>query len=158
MMGKGHRWWALVPLVGLVVSTLVSVPVRAADDMMVTGFGDDIVIEKRDSGDSSSARLLATDPLGLVKGIDEVRKYTLGTDTLEMWACQPLTPDDGTDAITVQELVDDANAATTPYFEWLSGDRYHPVFVIGGNIPAGEDCGAWPSDHSSGTANAIIIV
>ncbi len=69
------------------------------------------------------------DPLGLVAGYSTTTHYSLGEDLWDVWICEipeailDFSPSEVA-ALFEEEIV--------PYFEWLSGGRYRPVFRLGG--------------------------
>jgi len=107
------------------------------------------------------------DPLGLVAYAGEIeRVYTSGTDVVEVWICR-FTPESA--AVDLTATVNLLNSQVSPYFAWLSGGRYQPTFVPGGEVvstlPEPDesnwllfDCHNQVSGGSVGTANAALIV
>ena len=73
------------------------------------------------------------DPLGLIGAYDITTHYSLGTDVWDVWTCN--VPE-GTLDISPEKTVKLFNETIVPYFDWLSGGRYRPVFRIGGVIEA----------------------
>ena len=71
------------------------------------------------------------DPLGLLAGYDESTFYTLDRDLWEVWVCND--PEGELD-IRTSDVIGVLEARVTPYYEWLSGGRYRPVFKAGGAI------------------------
>lgn len=69
-----------------------------------------------------------SDPLGLIAGYDLTTFYSLGDDQWEVWVCD--SPDGDLD-ISASELVKVLESELVPYFDWLSGGRYRPVFKAG---------------------------
>ena len=109
------------------------------------------------TGDSETSGVLAAvsvDPLGLVPFPDEVRRYTQGSDVFEVWQC----PDKGAVSISAAQFAADAEPLMTTYFSWLSDGQYDPDFIVGGVVPAGEDCSQWASDHATGSSAAALFV
>ena len=68
------------------------------------------------------------DPLGLIAGYDITTHYSLGDDFWEVWVCE--SPDGDLD-ISASEIVKVFQSELVPYFDWLSGGRYRPVFRAG---------------------------
>ena len=68
------------------------------------------------------------DPLGLIAGYDVTTHYSLGDDLWEVWVCE--SPDGDLDLSTSQ-LAEVLKSELVPYFDWLSGGRYRPVFKVG---------------------------
>ncbi|MDE0230706.1 MAG: S-layer homology domain-containing protein [bacterium] len=68
------------------------------------------------------------DPLGLIPGYDLTTHYSLGDDLWEVWVCD--SPDGDLD-ISAPGLVEVLKSELVPYFDWLSGGRYRPVFNAG---------------------------
>ena len=71
------------------------------------------------------------DPLNLIAGYDTATYYSLGNDQWEVWICR--TPDGYLD-INPREAVSWLETRIVPYFGRLSGNRYRPVFSIGGSV------------------------
>jgi hypothetical protein len=112
----------------------------------------------------------AADPLRLVPFADTVQQvYTDGTDEWEVWLCR--VPNWNVPLDTT-EVVDDLNTRMTPYFRWLSRDRYHPSFTVGGEVfsddvvptlPNGEafqvpGCEAEVAAATAAQASGVLIV
>ena len=75
--------------------------------------------------------LYEADPLGLIAGYNLTTHYTLDNDLWDVWICQ--APEGELDLVP-EEVVNVLRAEITPYFLWLSGGRYRPVFRVGGTI------------------------
>ena len=71
------------------------------------------------------------DPLGLLAGYDESTFYTLDRDLWEVWICND--PEGELD-IRASDVIGVLESRVTPYYEWLSGGRYRPVFKVGGTL------------------------
>ena len=71
------------------------------------------------------------DPLKLIAGYNLTTQYTLDEDIWDVWICnvQEAIPD-----LSPEEAVNLLEAELNPYFAWLSGGRYRPVFRAGGVI------------------------
>lgn len=100
-----------------------------------------------------------TDPLGLIPGYDLTTHYSLDDDHWEVWVCD--SPDGDLD-ISAPDLVEVLQAELVPYFNWLSGGRYRPVFKAGdpGVIAATgfAPCLDAIADHvESGTEGVVTI-
>src|SRR5690606_25197785 len=65
------------------------------------------------------------DDLDLVSYADQVRAYTTGIDTWEVWICDTTNGGLVLDPVAVTNLL---NAELDPYFIWLSDAKYRPVF------------------------------
>lgn len=110
----------------------------------------------------------AGDPLGLIAFAPEVSQaYTSGSDVWEVWVCETQwgpVPVDPTDAVGL------LNSTVAPYFVWLSGSRYRPVFELGGVVqtpvpdPTGtggaalEDCERRVAERSAGNSGGALVV
>ena len=68
------------------------------------------------------------DPLGLLIGYDVTSHYSLGEDLWEVWICE--APDGDLD-LSASEVAKLMESELVPYFDWLSGGRYRPVFRVG---------------------------
>ena len=84
--------------------------------------------DKLPSFDSTS---YDADPLGLVAGYNESTHYTLDRDRWEVWICND--PEGELD-IRSSDVIGVLESRVAPYYEWLSGGRYRPVFDVGGTI------------------------
>ena len=77
-------------LVGLVPPDQAAVAAAAEHDVVVVDLGDDIVAPPDPPASSHFRQFAAgvpTDPLGLVENLDQIRLYTSGNDTYEVWKC-----------------------------------------------------------------------
>jgi hypothetical protein len=107
------------------------------------------------------------DELGLVAYGEQVRVYTSGLDTWEVWVCDTANGGLVIDPANVANLL---NTELDPYFIWLSDSKYRPVFEVGGTVSAGAT--TWPDDPfdmqaecrsavsgaASGTSRGVLIV
>ena len=76
------------------------------------------------------------DPHRVVPFADTVQRvYSSGTDLWEVWICGVPGP---TVTIDLNAVVEDLNTIVTPYFQWLSGSRYAPVFTAGGQVTSND--------------------
>ncbi|MCY4622593.1 MAG: S-layer homology domain-containing protein [bacterium] len=76
----------------------------------------------------------ADDPLGLIAGYNVTTHYSLDRDDLwDVWICD--VPE-GTLEFSPEETVSMLEEQVAPYFDWLSGGLYRPVFRVGGLIKA----------------------
>ncbi len=109
---------------------------------------------------SRNEELYKEDPLGLITAYDVHTHYTLGDDILEVWVCK--TPQGLTD-LAVEEAVGLLHEKLVPYFEWLSGGRYRPVFRVGGTIELESFADVWDCENAAAatskgmTEGAIVI-
>jgi hypothetical protein len=109
----------LTPLAGAGEPTIPADPI----------VGDDIVGEP-DGGIGPEARGL-NDPLDLIPDTARFRRYSIGVDRWEVWACNT----DDAAHLTVSDLqdtVDNYNTNVAEWFDWASGGRYRPEFSVGG--------------------------
>lgn len=107
------------------------------------------------------------DELDLVGYAEQVRAYSSGLDTWEVWICDT---SNGGLVLDPRAVTDLLNVEMDPYFVWLSDAKYRPVFQPGGTVTAGQS--AWPDDPfdmqpecrskvaaaASGTTAAVLIV
>ena len=99
------------------------------------------------------------DPLGLIARSELTRLYSAGIDRFAVWSCD--TPDDDRD-------VDPFEAArffkdkAQPYFDWLSGGRYVPEFLVAGTVTADSPVGCAEAvegyETEPAAAGAIVAV
>ena len=68
------------------------------------------------------------DPLGLLVGYDVSSYYSLGEDHWEVWICE--SPEGDLD-LSASEIAGVLESELVPYFDWLSGGRYRPIFRAG---------------------------
>ena len=118
---------------------------------------------------TAAAAPFDADPLDLVPFADTaMRVYSTGTDAWEVWLC---TVPGHTPTLNLQTVVADLNAKITPYFAWLSDNRYTPTFVAGGTVnsnqsldfgapeePFATDCQSRARSASDGGQNGALIV
>ena len=76
------------------------------------------------------------DPLGLIAHFDWYREQTLGTQMWELWFCD--LPH-GDTRVEPSEVARRLNSEITPYFRWLSDNRYIPEFRVAGEVQAEDD-------------------
>lgn len=81
------------------------------------------------------------DELDLIAYTEQVRAYSTGVDTWEVWVCDTSNGGLVLDPAVVTALL---NTELDPYFSWLSGTRYRPAFQVGGTVTAGTT--TWPDD------------
>jgi hypothetical protein len=127
----------------------------AQEEPPTVDLGDDIVAPPEPPTDSRFRQFAAAvpvDPLGLVSNLDQLQLYTSGVDTFEVWKCQ----DNGIASFDLGAKVAEANGFITPYYEWLSGGTYSPVFTQGGTVPTFTNCQTYIRNNTSGTANAAL--
>ncbi len=107
------------------------------------------------------------DPLGLIAHLDQVRAYSIGRDVIEVFVCDVPDGNVGVDLETATAAINDS---LQPYFSWLSGGVYQPVFVPGGVVIASAPSG-WPgtlalqpecedlaASASAGTAAGALVI
>ena len=74
------------------------------------------------------------DPLGLIAAYNITTFFSLDRDDLwDVWICE--VPE-GTLEFSPEAAVTRFEDEIAPYFDWLSGGRYRPVFRVGGTIEA----------------------
>lgn len=107
------------------------------------------------------------DELDLIAYAEQVRAYSSGVDSWEVWVCDTSNGGLVLDPQTVTTLL---NAELDPYFAWLSDALYRPVFQTGGTVSAGQT--TWPDDPfdmqsecrsrvqnaTTGAASGVLIV
>lgn len=135
------RWLTLVLGASIVTAMALPAGAEAPVRIEVVERGDDVRIEIGEPGESLAP--LATDPLGLIVGVDTIRQHTLGEDVFDVWTCG--VPE------SAGSYVADMQAEIGPYFEFHSRGRYRPRFVPKGS--AGSDTGACVN-HSTANASA----
>ena len=119
-VSEGVLWAAFLVLVAAAVVS--AVPTVAQQDTLPPTLGT--TATTRPSYDA--------DPLGLLAHLDRLQRHTRGpgADVWQVWVCnlsnnRPLTASPSTIARQLRLV-------TQPYYEWLSGGLYTPVFVAGG--------------------------
>ena len=86
----------------------------------------------------------AEDPIRLVPYRDSIqRAYSGGEDQWEVWVCDVPGWSEDVDLDAVTALL---NQTISPYFLWLSANRYAPVFRAGGTVSSSD---VIPTDGSS---------
>ena len=78
-----------------------------------------------------------SDPLGLIAYAEVHREFTLSDEVWDVWLCD--TPSGRLDLGT--NTVVSLNREITPYFRWLSNDRYRPRFRYAGGIKGTDGAG-----------------
>ena len=100
------------------------------------------------------------DPLGLIKGYDLTSYYSLGSDHWEIWVCE--IPG-GVLKFSPEYIVNLLTQKVSPYFLWLSNERYNLTFSVGGTLQLDTYTNQWECetlirDLSSGKAEGALIV
>ena len=111
-----HRKRGFRPLVVVLTAVLLLVP---------SGVG---------AADNDGGTVYDDDPLGLIAAYNITTFFSLGRDDLwDVWICE--VPE-GTLEFSPEAAVTRFEEEIAPYFDWLSGGRYRPVFRVGGTIEA----------------------
>ena len=72
------------------------------------------------------------DPLRLIPFAGTVQRvYSQGSDDWEVWICR--IPG-STLSVNASQVAANLNSIVTPYYQWLSRNRYLPVFRVGGEV------------------------
>lgn len=156
-----RRWRSLRGALILVSAAMAfaALVTSPPDAVAAESLGDDI-IDAVPYGPTEAFDLLgpqtaeAGDPLSLLLYPEETRRYTLGHDVFEVWSC----PDSGPVPYTASAFAAEAEARMTAYYSWLSEARYDPDFIVGGTVPAGQNCSSWAASHATGSSNAALII
>ncbi|MDX1447630.1 MAG: S-layer homology domain-containing protein [Acidimicrobiia bacterium] len=90
---------------------------------------------------SAAVDPFGADELGLVAYAEQVRAYSNGVDSWEVWVCDTAN---GNLVLNPDSVATFLNNQLDPYFSWLSGSRYRPEFRSGGTVTAGNTL--WPDD------------
>jgi hypothetical protein len=133
----------------LMVLQMSMVSAAASDVPTVAGGDDDVFVPIGEI--QGELDLEASDPLGLLVGLDAIRQHTLGVDNLDVWVCGANT--------TAQSAVTQLEADIAPYFEFHSRGRYEPRFRPRGN--AGGDpngCAQHARDNASPNAEGALFI
>lgn len=139
----------LALIVSLVAGLAVPAGAEEAEErFQIVDRGDDVVIEIGEPQESLAPQ--ATDPLGLVVGVDTIRQHTLGEDVLDVWACGV--------SESAQSLAQDLQNNVAPYFTYHSRGRYSPRFIAKGSAGSGNQCADRAQDNASGNANGVLLV
>lgn len=75
--------------------------------------------------------LYEVDPLRLIAGYNLTTHYTLDEDLWDVWICEVA---EGNLDISPEKVASLLESEIVPYFDWLSGGRYRPVFRMGGTV------------------------
>jgi hypothetical protein len=114
----------------------------------ITPLGDDVRVL---IGEPSGLTTQASDPLGLLVGIDTLRDHSLGPDVLDVWACGV-----GESAST---LASQLTANVGSYFNYHSRGRYQPQFIARGYAGnSNGECEQTSVTQASPNANGAIHV
>ena len=101
--------------------------------------------------ENETEEIYSADPLGLIAHADVYREYSLGTQTWTVWVCDVPLGDASIDQSAVERRL---NREVTPYFDWVSGGRYRPVFRVAGMV-ASDDEGFAATSGRSGCEGAV---
>ena len=101
--------------------------------------------------ENETEEIYSADPLGLIAHADVYREYSLGTQTWTVWVCDVPLGDASIDQSAVERRL---NREVTPYFDWVSGGRYRPVFRVAGMV-ASNDEGFAATSGRSGCEGAV---
>ena len=107
----------------LTVLLVSSVSAAASEGPTVIDRGDDVFLIPGEPGDA--LELQASDPLGLLVGVDAIRQHSLGRDVFDVWTCGV--------SESAQSIVDRLEAEVAPYFAYHSRGRYEPRFRAKGD-------------------------
>ena len=92
------------------------------------------------------------DPLGLVPKADFQRRYSLDTDTIEVWRCGPVVSSHSV-------IISHVNSTVVPYFAAISGGVYTPSFVAGGDVPGpASSCVDQVAAASTSAPEGVLII
>lgn len=72
-----------------------------------------------------------SDPLGLIAYAEAHREFTLSDEVWDVWLCD--VPNGRLD-LDLNNTIVSLNREITPYFRWLSNDRYRPRFRYAGRV------------------------
>ncbi|CAN5801900.1 hypothetical protein BH23ACT5_BH23ACT5_18970 [soil metagenome] len=134
----------------LAITSMVPAGAGATEDVLVVvDKGDDVLIPIGEVGQRVAPQ--ATDPLGLVVGVDTLRDHSLGNDVLDVWSCGV--------AESASTLAAQLEAGVGAYFAYHSRGRYRPVFNARGNAGSSSDqCQQHSTSNASAQANGAIHV
>ena len=99
-----------------------------------------------------------SDPLGLIAYAEVHREFTLSDEVWDVWLCD--TPNGRLD-LGLNNTVVPLNREVTPYFRWLSNDRYRPRFRYAGSIKGADGPGcleAAMAERAAASSNNRVIV
>lgn len=143
-------WTRAVTAMALAVA--LAIPTMAAaepvDQPAVVELGDDEVTP--DPSELRGLGLHASDPLGLLPGVDILRLHSVGEDVIDVWAC-------GLDD-SVQEVVAALDGHVVPYVQFHSGGALTLDFVPRGSGPQdSRACYDQASANPSAGANGVLL-
>src|SRR5690606_477706 len=107
----------------LLTVLLVSSVSAASEGPTVIDRGDDVFLIPGEPGDA--LELQASDPLGLLVGVDAIRQHSLGRDVFDVWTC-------GVRA-SAQSVVDRLEAEVASYVGYHTRGLYEPRFRAKGD-------------------------
>ncbi|HEX2153921.1 MAG TPA: S-layer homology domain-containing protein [Acidimicrobiia bacterium] len=145
------RLWRRWTSVGLALAMVVVAAPAGAEDTKhtVVRSGDDVRIVVGEPTDSLVPQ--ATDPLGLLVGVDTIRQHTLGEDIFDVWSCGV--------ADSAASLAAGLQQNVGTYFEFHSRGRYQPKFVARGNAGDSDvQCELHSQANASSNANAALHI
>jgi hypothetical protein len=135
------------------VATVVSAPLAgSAEDEPVFAraeYASDVIIDW--GAPTADLTVQATDPLGLVQGVNVTQAYTLSDDAIDLWTCGVPGTASEYKAILDDEVGD--------YFEHHSGGAYRPVFTVRGSAGSEiAECEETAADRASANAEAAMVI
>jgi len=121
----------------------------SSDDLTVVDVADDVYVPLGDPQDALD--LQASDPLGLLVGIDVLRQHSLGVDTIDVWVCGA--------NVSAQSAVSELEEKIVPYFQYHSRGRYQPRFRARGSAGSERNqCVRQAETHASSDAEGVLFV
>lgn len=106
-------------------------------------------------GASGTSDPFRFDPLGLIANIDIFQKYSLGGPTWHLWMCSLPHGDRTISAAATEQLL---NRTIAPFFVWLSGGRYRPVFRSTGSVSGADHNACRQAITNQGSPLPVVMV
>ncbi len=92
------------------------------------------------------------DPLGLVPNADFQRRYSLDSDTIEVWRCGPVLA-------SHTAIINHLDSTVVPYFAAISGGVYALTFGAGGDVPGpASSCVDQVAAASTSAPEGVLII
>ena len=103
----------------------------------------------------SALEIFSSDPLGLIAKADVYRQHSVGSEVWEVWLCDDPIGDLPVEPNQMTALL---NREITPYFRWLSNNRYRPTFEYAGTVEGDSQAACERAAQAVRSSGAPMIV
>ena len=117
---------------------------------------DDSISEPAEGpAESELEAIFSADPLGLIAHADIYRKVSLGTEVWDVWLCDiPI----GDITLEQEKIIALLEQEISPYFRWLSNDRYRPEFEYRGSVEAENQSACERAAKGVPTSRRLLVI